>query len=79
MGKQEVRVIIDPNGDVRLDVRGVKGRDCLEITEDVIDALGGEVAERKLTEEAEEEPEKLDLWGEDSTHDRTHDPTRVRR
>ena len=58
MDLQEIEVTIERNGEVRIEVRGVKGRSCIELTEDVIEALGGEVAERELTSEAhEDEPD----------------------
>ncbi len=55
MDLQEIEVTIERNGEVRIEVRGVKGRSCIELTEDVIEALGGEVAERELTSEADED------------------------
>ncbi len=58
MELQEIEVTIERNGEVRIEVRGVKGRSCIELTEDVIEALGGDVAERELTSEAyEDEPD----------------------
>ena len=66
MELQEIEVTIERNGEVRIEVRGVKGRSCIELTEDVIEALGGEVAERELTSEAHED--ELDVT----------DPQRVR-
>ena len=54
MDLQEIEVTIEHNGEVRIEVRGVKGQSCIELTEDVIEALGGEVAEQELTSEAYE-------------------------
>ena len=68
MELQEVEVIIDRNGEVRIEVQGVKGRACLELTEDLVEALGGKVAEQELTAEAYEEDRA-----------RTVEITRVRR
>ena len=52
MELQEIDVYIDENGQVRLEVRGVKGQGCLELTKDLEAALGGAVEERRLTPEA---------------------------
>jgi hypothetical protein len=58
MELQEIEVTIERDGEVRIEVRGVKGRRCLDLTEDVLEALGGEVAEQELTSEAyEDEPD----------------------
>jgi hypothetical protein len=51
---QEIDVFIDPDGQVRLEVRGVKGPACLELTRELEAALGGRVAERMMTAEATE-------------------------
>ncbi len=58
MDLQEIEVTIERNGEVRIEVRGVKGRSCIALTEEVIEALGGEVAEQELTSEAhDDEPD----------------------
>jgi hypothetical protein len=54
MEVQEIDVFIEKNGQVRVEVRGVKGMSCLDMTKDLEDALGGEVAERKMHHEAHE-------------------------
>lgn len=48
---------IGPDGQVHLQVRGVKGRACLDITAPLEEALGGVIAERRLTYEADEQPQ----------------------
>jgi hypothetical protein len=58
MDVQEVEVIINKNGQVQIQVRGVKGIQCLDITEDLEQALGGSVILRELTPEALEELKK---------------------
>jgi hypothetical protein len=55
MDVQEVEVIISKNGQVQIQVRGVKGTQCLDITQDLEEALGGNVTLRELTPEALEE------------------------
>jgi hypothetical protein len=54
MNLQEIDVFIDKNGEVRVEVRGVKGEGCLDITRELEKALGGEVASREMTAEAQE-------------------------
>lgn len=51
---QELEVFIDANGKVQLEVRGVKGGGCLDLTKELESLLGGEVLERKMTAEAYE-------------------------
>ncbi len=52
MELQEVEVFIEKDGRVRVEVRGVKGMSCLEVTQALEAALGGQVQDRQLTPEA---------------------------
>ncbi len=54
MDVQEIEVFIDKDGKVRLEVRGVKGGACLDLTAALEAALGGQVESRQLTPEAQE-------------------------
>ncbi len=54
MGLEEIEVFIDKDGKVRIEVRGVKGMSCLDLTKDLEEALGGEVEDREMTPEAYE-------------------------
>ncbi|MBP7867268.1 MAG: DUF2997 domain-containing protein [Acidobacteria bacterium] len=54
---QELDVYINPDGTVRIEVRGAKGQGCLGITAPLEEALGGEVVHRELTAEYDEAPE----------------------
>lgn len=54
MELQEVEVHIAPDGTTRIEVRGVPGAGCLELTADLEAALGGQVTSRELTAEAAE-------------------------
>jgi hypothetical protein len=45
-------VTIEANGHVTLHVQGVQGMRCMEITEDLERALGGQRLSHELTEEA---------------------------
>jgi hypothetical protein len=61
MDVQEIEVTIGKDGKVQVHVRGVKGDACLEITQSLETALGGEVELREMTPEADENiqvPEK---------------------
>jgi hypothetical protein len=52
MELQEIDLIIEPDSQVRVEVRGIKGRRCLDATKDLERALGGQVVARELTAEA---------------------------
>lgn len=52
MELQEIEVAIAPDGTTKIEVRGVPGAGCLDLTADLEAALGGEVVERTLTAEA---------------------------
>ena len=54
MDLQEIDVFIDKDGKVRIEVRGVKGKACLDITQALEAALGGQVEKREMTPEADE-------------------------
>jgi hypothetical protein len=54
MELQEIDVIIDKDGQVKIEVRGVKGPACLDLTRELEAALGGEVIDRQMTAEANE-------------------------
>ncbi len=51
---QDIEVYIEKDGQVRVEVRGVKGMSCLEITKGLEEALGGQVEAREMTPEAYE-------------------------
>ncbi|MBC6417555.1 MAG: DUF2997 domain-containing protein [Prochloron sp. SP5CPC1] len=54
MELQEIDVFVEKDGEVRLEVRGVKGISCLDLTKDLEAILGGDIAAREMTPEAEE-------------------------
>jgi hypothetical protein len=54
MDLQEIEVVIESNGEVRLHVRGVKGDACLELTKELEAALGGQIKAREMTAESYE-------------------------
>ncbi len=49
---QEIEVTIGKDGQVQIQVRGVQGLKCLEITKDLEQALGGEIVARIMSPEA---------------------------
>ncbi len=51
---QEVDVFIEKDGRVRIEVRGVKGPSCLDLTKGLEEALGGQVEDRQMTPESQE-------------------------
>lgn len=55
MEMQQIDVFIDAHGQVRIEVRGVKGGKCLDLTRDLEAALGGQVLDRQLTPDAAEQ------------------------
>jgi hypothetical protein len=60
MDLQEIEVFIDKDGQVRVEVRGVKGTQCLELTRTLEEALGGQVLVREMRPEAyDPQPEAL--------------------
>lgn len=67
MELQEVEVIIEKDGQVRVEVRGVKGMSCLDVTKALEAALGGQVQDRQLTPEAheaaQEQTAREQQWG----------------
>jgi hypothetical protein len=67
MELQEVEVFIEKDGQVRIEVRGVKGMSCLEVTKALEAALGGQVQDRQMTAEAhevtQEQAQQQQQWG----------------
>lgn len=51
MDIEEIQVTLLPDGTVQINVQGVKGSTCLEITRELEQALGGPVISRVMTEE----------------------------
>jgi hypothetical protein len=59
MQLQEIDVFIDKTGEVRIEVRGMKGNGCLDATKALEAALGGEILSREATSEAMEAEQNL--------------------
>lgn len=54
MNIEEITVSIGPDGKVQLEVRGVKGDGCLDLTRALEAMLGGDIEAREMTPEASE-------------------------
>ncbi|MDR3577280.1 MAG: DUF2997 domain-containing protein [Anaerolineaceae bacterium] len=52
---QEIEVTIDKNGQVQIHVVGAAGSTCLDLTQGLEAALGGQVLTRQMTPEAADE------------------------
>ena len=52
MELQEIEVFIEKDGRVRIEVRGIQGGRCLEVTKALEAALGGQIESRAMTPEA---------------------------
>jgi len=55
---QEIAVRIAPDGTVKLEVRGVKGPQCLALTADLEKLLGGQILHREHTAEFDQPAEQ---------------------
>jgi hypothetical protein len=51
---QEIDVYVQPDGNVKIEVRGVKGKKCLDITREIEEQLGGQILQREETHEMHE-------------------------
>ena len=60
MELQEIEVFIDKNGQVRIEVRGVKGGACLDLTKSLEEALGGQIEAREMTPKSYEISQEQD-------------------
>lgn len=54
MELQEIDVFIEKDGQVKIEVRGVKGTSCLDLTKDLESVLGNQTIAREMTLEADE-------------------------
>ena len=54
MELQEIDVFIEKDGQVKIEVRGVKRMSCLNLTKDLEEVLGNKTVAREMTPEADE-------------------------
>ena len=52
MEVQEIEVTIGKDGKVEIEVHGVKGMSCLDLTKALEEALGGEIESREMKSDA---------------------------
>ncbi|MBE7453223.1 MAG: DUF2997 domain-containing protein [Kofleriaceae bacterium] len=57
MRKQDIEIVIAPNGDVSFTVKGIKGGGCIAETKFLEEALGGAVVDQQKTGEYFEQSE----------------------
>ncbi|HUQ04386.1 MAG TPA: DUF2997 domain-containing protein [Kofleriaceae bacterium] len=65
MRKQDIEIVIAPNGEVTFTVKGVKGGSCLSETKFLEDALGGASAvvdQQKTSEFYEQSEGYVSTW-----------------
>ncbi|MBN1906102.1 MAG: DUF2997 domain-containing protein [Deltaproteobacteria bacterium] len=55
MNIEEIEVFIDDSGEVKYEVRGVKGKKCLDLTKELETDLGGKILLREETSEMYEQ------------------------
>jgi hypothetical protein len=55
----EIDVFISPNGTIRVEVRGAKGKKCLSFTKEIEQLLGGNVTDRTLTDEYYQDEQEI--------------------
>ena len=60
MQTQEIEVTIQPDGSVKLHVRGAPGTQCLSLTADLEKTLGGQILSRDHTPEYDQPVEQSD-------------------
>ena len=61
MELQEIEVVIGKDGQVQIQVRGVQGVKCLELTKELEAALGGDIIARIMSPEALEQDNPTDI------------------
>ncbi len=79
MEMQEVEIFIEKDGRVRIEVRGVKGASCLDLTKALEEVLGGQVELREMRPEAYEEGQELRETGQSTAQKNSADqPQRLK-
>ena len=53
---EEIEILIDEKGKIRISVHGIPGETCLDSTADLEKILGGKIISRKMTPEYLEQP-----------------------
>jgi hypothetical protein len=58
---QEIDLYIEKDGQVRIEVRGVKGLACIDLTKALEEILGGKIESREMTADSYENAEDFVL------------------
>lgn len=56
--KQELEITITPDGEVKIEVKGVKGSSCVDLTKDIEEALGTVKARENTSEFYQQETQQ---------------------
>ena len=56
----EIEISIDTDGRVKVEIRGMKGPACVEVTREMEQLLGGKVVERTHTHEYDQQPDEAE-------------------
>ena len=70
MNIEEIEVFIDASGEVKYEVRGVKGKKCLDLTKELETDLGGNILLREETSEMHEQEVEQALNVDEKIHNR---------
>jgi len=60
---QEIDIFVEKDGQIKIEVRGAKGTQCLDLTKDLEAVLGSQILDREMTPEADESSEQV-AWQE---------------
>lgn len=55
----EVEIIIQPDGQLKVEIQGVKGNTCLDITKELEQLLGNDIIDRNFTDEYNQQSDTL--------------------
>jgi hypothetical protein len=67
VGFEEIEVVISPDGEVSIEVKGVSGQLCLARTADLENALGGQLIKRDMKAEAyQQAQQQVPKWQQQS-------------
>ena len=55
----EVEIIIQPDGQLKVEIQGVKGKGCLDMTKEMEELLGNDIIERNFTDEYNQQSDTL--------------------
>ena len=70
MNIEEIEVFIDDSGEVKYEVRGIKGKKCLDLTKDLEMDLGGNILLREETSEMHEQEVEQELDADEEVYNK---------